>query len=217
MDFHSLVNKLYEIEPTDVLHIDINSLKPTKISDDILAPDLVNESYDIRKGSLKEGIPSDLSSFLRLAGAPVTEKIGNPLEKDSLIVSSPARDSSANIASSLNPKDTINLDIPLFIRLLEYAREDASSDVDIHNLSERVINLASSGETLTMDDYDSIVPKKTTEESVKQRLDPKCWKGYKKSGTKIKNNTRVNNCVKEDSIRNYLMAAYKEFESKNKS
>jgi hypothetical protein len=29
-----------------------------------------------------------------------------------------------------------------------------------------------------------------------QRLDPKCWKGYKKSGTKVKGGTRVNNCVK---------------------
>ena len=35
-------------------------------------------------------------------------------------------------------------------------------------------------------------PKKVT----KTRLDPSCWKGYKKSGTKVKGGTRVNNCVK---------------------
>ena len=35
-------------------------------------------------------------------------------------------------------------------------------------------------------------------EAVKQRLDPKCWTGYKKQGTKIKDGVRVNNCVKED-------------------
>lgn len=29
----------------------------------------------------------------------------------------------------------------------------------------------------------------------KQRLDPKCWKGYKKAGTKMKGGVRVNNCV----------------------
>lgn len=29
----------------------------------------------------------------------------------------------------------------------------------------------------------------------KQRLDPKCWKGYKKQGTKMKGDVRVNNCV----------------------
>jgi hypothetical protein len=30
----------------------------------------------------------------------------------------------------------------------------------------------------------------------KQRLDPKCWKGYRKQGTKMKGGVRVNNCVK---------------------
>ena len=41
----------------------------------------------------------------------------------------------------------------------------------------------------------------TTEEE-KQRLDPKCWTGYKKQGTKMKGSTRVNNCVpiKESAI-----------------
>jgi hypothetical protein len=29
-----------------------------------------------------------------------------------------------------------------------------------------------------------------------QRLDPKCWKGYRKQGTKMKGDVRVNNCVK---------------------
>ena len=33
-------------------------------------------------------------------------------------------------------------------------------------------------------------------EEDKQRLDPKCWKGYKKQGTKMKGGKRVNNCVK---------------------
>lgn len=39
-------------------------------------------------------------------------------------------------------------------------------------------------------------------EEEKQRLDPSCWKGYKKQGTKMKGDTRVNNCVpvKESAI-----------------
>lgn len=32
-------------------------------------------------------------------------------------------------------------------------------------------------------------------ENEDQRLDPKCWKGYRKAGTKMKGGTRVNNCV----------------------
>jgi len=35
---------------------------------------------------------------------------------------------------------------------------------------------------------------------VKQRLDPKCWKGKHKEGTKIKGGVRVNNCVPNESI-----------------
>ena len=33
----------------------------------------------------------------------------------------------------------------------------------------------------------------------KQRLDPKCWKGKHKEGTKIKGGVRVNNCVPNES------------------
>lgn len=38
----------------------------------------------------------------------------------------------------------------------------------------------------------------TEAKATKQRLDPKCWKGYKKQGTKVKDGVRVNNCVKEE-------------------
>ena len=34
----------------------------------------------------------------------------------------------------------------------------------------------------------------------KQRLDPSCWKGYHKAGTKMKGDTRVNNCVPNESV-----------------
>ena len=37
-------------------------------------------------------------------------------------------------------------------------------------------------------------------DEAKQRLDPKCWTGYHKAGTKMKGGTRVNNCVKDESI-----------------
>jgi hypothetical protein len=40
-------------------------------------------------------------------------------------------------------------------------------------------------------------------EEEKQRLDPKCWDGYKKQGTKIKGGVRVNNCVKEELEETY--------------
>jgi len=57
----------------------------------------------------------------------------------------------------MNPKDIIAVDVPLFIRLLEYAREDAQTDMDLHNVAENIISLSASGKTLTMDDYNLIV------------------------------------------------------------
>jgi hypothetical protein len=57
----------------------------------------------------------------------------------------------------MNPKDIISVDVPLFIRLLEYAREDAQTDMDLHDVAEKIISLAASGKTLTMADYDSII------------------------------------------------------------
>jgi hypothetical protein len=41
----------------------------------------------------------------------------------------------------------------------------------------------------------------------KQRLDPSCWKGYRKAGTKMKGDTRVNNCVKvSENVENIMDA-----------
>ena len=59
--------------------------------------------------------------------------------------------------ATFNPADKVTLDIPLFIRLLEYAREDAKTDMDLHNVAEKAISLSETGRTLTMNDYDSLV------------------------------------------------------------
>ena len=56
-----------------------------------------------------------------------------------------------------NPSDKVTIDIPLFIRLLEYAREDAKTDMDLHNVAEKAIAASETGKTLTMTDYDSLV------------------------------------------------------------
>jgi hypothetical protein len=67
----------------------------------------------------------------------------------------------------MNPKDIISVDVPLFIRLLEYAREDAQTDMDLHNVAENIIDLSEEGEVLTMDNYNAIVG--TSEEEIAER------------------------------------------------
>jgi hypothetical protein len=58
--------------------------------------------------------------------------------------------------------DTVSVDIPLLIRLLEYAKEDAKTDVDLHNISERLIELSKHAKPLTMKHYDEIVRQRDT-------------------------------------------------------
>ena len=52
--------------------------------------------------------------------------------------------------------DIIKLDVPLFIRLLELAREDIKQDADLHDIAEAVTRLSAHGPA-TMEDYDKIV------------------------------------------------------------
>lgn len=68
---------------------------------------------------------------------------------------------------NLNPQDKVTLDIPLFIRLLEYAKEDAKTDMDLHKVAENILKLSTSGKTLDMGSYDEIV-KKEKQEQIKE-------------------------------------------------
>lgn len=55
-----------------------------------------------------------------------------------------------------NPIDEIRMDVPLFMRCLEFAREDAQDDADLHHLVEKAVELSKDGKTLTMDNYDEL-------------------------------------------------------------
>lgn len=56
--------------------------------------------------------------------------------------------------------NTICVDVPLFIRLLEYAREDAKDDLDLHYVAEKAIAAHISGvSTLGMSNYNSLIKK----------------------------------------------------------
>ena len=56
-----------------------------------------------------------------------------------------------------NPTDIVSLDIPLLIRIMEYAKENAQTDMDLHKVAENLIELSKEGKTLNMDDYSNIV------------------------------------------------------------
>jgi hypothetical protein len=55
--------------------------------------------------------------------------------------------------------NTIVLDMPLMIRLMEYAQEPATTDQDLHRITEKMIELVNQEGELTMEDYEIIVGK----------------------------------------------------------
>lgn len=67
-----------------------------------------------------------------------------------------------------------------------YEMADRLSKLDVSTLSEQQLA-----------ERDAMIARL---QEVKQRLDPKCWKGKHKEGTKIKGGVRVNNCVPNESI-----------------
>ena len=87
-----------------------------------------------------------------------------------------------------NKPDKVVVDIPLFIRLLEYAREDAKTDMDLHNVTENIIKLSETGKTLSMADYNKIVSKALNETRYSQ---------FKKQTEVVKSSTQMQRAVRE--------------------
>jgi len=52
--------------------------------------------------------------------------------------------------------DAIKLTLPIFIRLLEYAKEDAKTDMDLHFIAEYV-SCHAEDKPLTMKDYAKVI------------------------------------------------------------
>ena len=85
-----------------------------------------------------------------------------------------------------NPVDVIRMDVPLFMRCLEFSREDAQDDADLHHLVEKAVELSKDGKTLTMDNYDELAGG-VSEGIVDEAKDPNVdaeWKAVKQSTLK---------------------------------
>ena len=68
-------------------------------------------------------------------------------------------------------QDKVSMDVPLLLRIMEYAKEDAKTDMDLHHVTEKLIELSIDGKVLTMDDYDAIVSK-TTDQIPQSQSEP---------------------------------------------
>ena len=76
-----------------------------------------------------------------------------------------------SIGEEVAKTDTLTIDIPMFIRLMEYAREDAKTDMDLHNVTTNLLKIKD--KIISMADYDQVVPSTnadTADEGFKDRV-----------------------------------------------
>ena len=59
------------------------------------------------------------------------------------------------VSDTSGPKDHVAFDVPLLMRVFELVREGVKSDVEQHQVIERILELRNKG-VLTMDDYAAI-------------------------------------------------------------
>ena len=91
---------------------------------------------------------NDFMEYAEMAGEFKTLDILDYLKKKSRFISE---------AQEEDKVDTITMDVPLFLRMLEYSREDAEQDLDLHDVTEKANVLGKERGILSMEDYEEIV------------------------------------------------------------
>ena len=94
-----------------------------------------------------------------------------------------------HLGEAVDRKDTITFDIPLLIRVLEFTREDLKSDINLHKMVERLLNIRGKG-TLTMNEYGKIVKEEVAEEDVEHIFEITTT-GYHKAAIKSRMDAAV--------------------------
>lgn len=61
------------------------------------------------------------------------------------------------IKASLDAQDTVTVDVPLLIRMLEHAREDLKDDAELHVFTTSILDSSKNTEVLTMEHWPDII------------------------------------------------------------
>jgi hypothetical protein len=114
-----------------------------------------NETENMRKDKIKEMVKSALMKPMEGKKTDMNGD-GKIDSKDYLLKRDAAIKKAQAVKEETNPMDVVAMDVPLLIRMMEFAREDAKSDLDLHDVAEKATALSSEGRTLTMSDYGNI-------------------------------------------------------------
>lgn len=119
----------------------------------------------------------------------------------------------------VDKRDVVTFDIPFLIRVLEYSREDAKTDMDLHNVVTKLIQIRNKG-VLTMKDYSFVTRLKEhfeitdviTEQEVKNPV-KKEWEKYAQNRSEIWRKKRL----KIDEISVGTMMKYSDAAEKDRA
>jgi hypothetical protein len=119
-----------------------------------------------------------------------TKALGRDITKDELFSEAIAEGESK--MPTQDKIDTITMDVPLFLRVLEYAREDAQTDMDLHEFTEKAISATKQQGILQMGDYGMLVDdsEQLSEDGYNPFVDPN--QPEKKPGQKYDKNKFAN-------------------------
>lgn len=70
----------------------------------------------------------------------------------------------SSMDEAVNPTDTVKMDVPLLLRVMEYSKEDAKTDMDLHDVVTNLVDMSKTGETLTMKNYNDAVDSESNSE-----------------------------------------------------
>lgn len=143
----------------------LNNPHPIKLNESVTPTQLAFQHYQNKK--TRSNKTGELNRYLKLAEDDIVQHQLKQRDK--------TNQHARLIAEQLHPTekihnelttdviDTVTVDIPLLIRLLEYAREDAKTDMDLHNVANNMIKLSKKLDVLDMSCYRKIAPKNKKE------------------------------------------------------
>lgn len=108
-----------------------------------------NELVTEISGWIESGItdPKEIAKKLNNTNIELITKLVNKIINKDFMV------------ENMDKVDTITVDVPLFLRLLEWAKEDSKNDMDLHDITENIVRLNKTNNVLNMSNYDEIINK----------------------------------------------------------
>jgi hypothetical protein len=148
----------YNLEDIDIQDLENGKVQIFAVSDDFIDmdPNMLGESLN---ENLNPEVSNAVNRFIKAMA-----KRYDYSEQDAVYAIMAAlkqrKFDGLNESQEEDKIDIVTMDVPLFIRILEYSREDAQEDMDLHDLTEKAIEATKQQGILQMDDYDMLVGSK---------------------------------------------------------